>query len=186
MLRQTPAAFRKSPVVTGSRGGGAVGSPTKHKRVDSEQFIEPEENMNVSWLDGRGTWLAYVLVLAGIRLGELSGELPSVPLIPSLCSLSLLLLVLGFLPLGNYAQWTLLHTLHCAVHYLAFHYNTGVPWTETRLMQGKYDPLTFWEALDIRYDHHKVRPPLCLFPPLLFCSRFSRSAFSSLCPFSSF
>ncbi len=70
--------------------------------------------------------------------------------------------MLGFLPLGNYAQWTLLHTLHCAIHYLAFHYNTGVPWTETRLMQGKYDPLTFWEALDIRYDHHKARPRDCV------------------------
>jgi hypothetical protein len=76
-----------------------------------------------------------------------------------------LLAVLGFLPLGNYAQWTLLHSLHCVIHYLAFHYNTGVPWTETRLMQGKYDPLTFWEALDIRYDHHKV--PNCTLLHLL-------------------
>ncbi len=71
-MRQTPAAFRKSPMVVPGAAAGASKSPTKHKRVDSEQFIEPEENMNVSWLDGRGTWLAYVLVLAGIRLGEVA------------------------------------------------------------------------------------------------------------------
>ena len=64
-------------------------------------------------------------------------------------------LVLSFLPVSNHSQWTLLNLAASLLHYLAIHYNTGVPWTETRLMQGKYDPLTFWESLDIRYDHHK-------------------------------
>ena len=125
-MRQTPAAFRKSPKV-----GASAKSPSKHRRVDSEQFIEPEENMNVSWLHGRGTWLAFILIIAALRL------------------------VLSFLPLDKHSQWTLCNSLVCILHYLAIHFNTGVPWTETRLMQGKYDPLTFWESLDIRYDHHK-------------------------------
>ena len=112
-------------------GGKSTKSPTKHRRVDSEQFIEPEENMNVSWLNGRGTWAAFILIIAGLRM------------------------LLSFLPVDNHTQWTICNSITCLLHYLAIHVNTGVPWTETRLMQGKYDPLTFWESLDIRYDHHK-------------------------------
>merc|ERR1711916_58413 len=111
-MRKTPAAFRKSPAVTGGK------SPTKHKRVDSEQFILPEENMNVSWLHGRGTWLAYVLVIGGCRLMYL-----------------FLPLVFGAEHFDTYTQWTLVNTTHAVLHYLAIHYNTGVPWTETHLMQ---------------------------------------------------
>jgi hypothetical protein len=62
---------------------------------------------------------------------------------------------LSLLPVDNYTQWTMTNFVHAILHYLAIHFNTGIPWTETRLMQGKYDPLTFWESLDIRYDHHK-------------------------------
>lgn len=111
--------------------GARLTSPGKHRRVDSEQFIVPEENRNISWLEGRGTWVAYVLIISALRL------------------------VISFLPLSNHSQWTLCHFVHAAAHVFAIHANTGVPWTEPTLMQGKYDPLTFWESLDVQYDHHK-------------------------------
>ncbi len=90
--------------------------------------------------------------------------------------------VLGFLPLSNIAQWTVLNSLHCLVHYGAFHFNTGVPWTETRLMQGKYDPLTFWEALDIRYDHHKATLSCCCLLSLSVAHSFPSQRFLIIMP----
>lgn len=114
----------------------------KHRRNASEQFIVPEENRNVSWLEGRGTWFAYVLVIAALRI------------------------LISFFPISNHSQWTLCHAVHTAAHYFTVHWRSGVPWTEVGLMQGRYDPLTFWESLDVQYDHHKrflIVVPIVLF-----------------------
>ncbi len=113
--------------------------------------------MNVSWLNGRGTWLAYVLVLVGVRL------------------------LLASVPVSNYAQWTLLNSVSCIAHYMLIHHHTGVPWTETRLMQGKYDPLTFWESLDIRYDHHKRF--LIIMPILVFLITINSDSYPPSVPY---
>lgn len=138
-MRQTPAALRKSPFV--AQGGTRSKSPS-HRRMNSDQFIVPEENLNVSWLEGRGTWAAYVLMLLGARF------------------------LMSFLPISNHSQWTATNAFHAVINYMAFHYNTGIPWTETSMMQGKYEPMTFWQSLDLQYDHHKRF--LIIMPVILF------------------
>jgi ORMDL family len=77
-------------------------------------------NRNTEWVNGRGTWMAYILILCALRvvLGALLGD-------------------------GSLA-WTVMQVGHAVVTFFLFHWVKGVPFSGIWSAQGAWDDLTMW------------------------------------------
>ncbi|KAH9396956.1 ORM1-like protein 3 [Tyrophagus putrescentiae] len=82
------------------------------------------ENPNASWLNGRGVWLTYILLIAILHFILLSMPFLSVPVV-----------------------WTATFQIHNILMFIFMHYIKGTPWEGTD-DQGRFRLLTLWEQMD--------------------------------------
>ena len=115
----------------------------KRARSQSElQAMQADTNKNVNWISSPFFWLAYVLLLASIRLA-----------------------IYLFTPPNNEKWgWTLLNLAHGAVSFYALHWKRGSPnWED----QGEYIKETVWEQVDNGVAFTDSRKFLTLIPCFL-------------------
>lgn len=98
-----------------------------------------ESEANVSWLNSKGTWVTYVIIIAFLHL-------------TLLCVLTV--------PVA----WTLTNVINSLVMYLVLHCVKGTPFVE--MDQGATSRLTHWEQMDEKYSQSKKF--LCTVPTVLF------------------
>ncbi|XP_031572672.1 ORM1-like protein 3 [Actinia tenebrosa] len=100
-------------------------------------------NPNEAWLDSRGAWLTYILL---IIIGHL--VILSVPF------------------LDTATAWTITNTVHNVSVFLVLHYLKGTPFETSD--QGRSRRLTHWEQIDQGTQFTLTRKFFTLVPILLF------------------
>eukprot|EP00731_Ephydatia_muelleri_P007903 Em0004g241a len=100
-------------------------------------------NPNALWLNSRGMWLGYILMVAFLHF---------------------LLMSVPFLTTGM--AWTLTHLIHNVGNYVMFHYLKGTPYTTND--QGDARRLTNWEQIDNGEQYTATRKFLIAVPVVLF------------------
>ncbi|XP_065896659.1 ORM1-like protein 3 [Dysidea avara] len=98
-----------------------------------------ESEANVSWLNSKGIWITYILIIVFIHFTLLC--IVSIPV-----------------------AWTLTTVLHSITSYLVLHYVKGTPFVEVE--PGASSRLTHWEQMDEKYSQTKKF--LCAVPTVLF------------------
>ncbi|KAI0989942.1 hypothetical protein GJ496_004242 [Pomphorhynchus laevis] len=102
-----------------------------------------ENNPNSTWLNSKGTWLTYILLLSLIHLACLS-----IPFI------------------NTSTAWTLTNTLHNLISFYLVHMITGTPWESVD--QGEARKYTYWEQIDYGVYFTATRKFLICVPIALF------------------
>ncbi|CAG7820070.1 unnamed protein product [Allacma fusca] len=102
-----------------------------------------EDNPNVSWLNSRGMWLTYSIVVTLLHLFLLSVPFLSIPV-----------------------AWTLTNLIHNSINFVFLHVLKGAPWEPQD--QGLARRLTHWEQIDYGVQFTSTRKFLTIFPIILF------------------
>ncbi|XP_059079381.1 ORM1-like protein 2 [Tigriopus californicus] len=103
------------------------------------------ENPNTNYMNGRGFWIFYLLVLGGVHI-----ILLSVPV--SLFSVAWV--------------WTLTHVGHNAIQFWFLHWMKSHPWIT--FDQGSNRRLTHWEQIDHGVQYTPTRKFLTILPIMLY------------------
>ncbi|XP_046847072.1 ORM1-like protein 2 [Xenia sp. Carnegie-2017] len=104
-------------------------------------------NPNESWLEGRGSWLTYAVVVCITHLAILS-----IPFI------------------GTATAWTLTSIIHCIATYYFLHYLKGNPFENSvdGGSQGKDRRLTHWEQINQGTQNTSTKKFMTLVPVVIF------------------
>jgi len=102
-----------------------------------------EVNPNCSWLNNRGVWVSYIIIVLLLHLVLLSFPFFSVA-----------------------AVWTLTNVLHNTAMFVILHLMKGTPWEP--IDQGKARRLTHWEQIDYGEQLTATRKFLTILPIVLF------------------
>ncbi|KAI3387032.1 hypothetical protein SNEBB_006528, partial [Seison nebaliae] len=100
-------------------------------------------NANAEWLNSRGIWLTYILIVYLLHFVLLSLPFLSTPVV-----------------------WTLTLILHNAISYIIFHVIKGTPWGDSS--QGLTRALTLWEQIDNGVQYTSTRKFMMVIPVALF------------------
>ncbi|XP_055335327.1 ORM1-like protein 2 [Paramacrobiotus metropolitanus] len=105
----------------------------------------PSHNPNVDWLNTRGMWTIYCLILLMFHLFLLSIPIDalSVPVV-----------------------WTLTNVLHNLFSLVLFHFTKGTPWLDSD--QGRSRALTFWEQIDDGIQYTTTKKFFTILPIVLY------------------
>mmetsp|Transcript_18287 Transcript_18287/g.42822 ORF Transcript_18287/g.42822 Transcript_18287/m.42822 type:complete len:155 (-) Transcript_18287:39-503(-) len=107
--------------------------------------MEADDNMNTNWVEARGVWAFYLLLVTLFRLALYS--LPE--------------------EVVSWAMgWTITHVVHFAAQFLGFHWSKGTPTSDVD--QGAYNDLTFWEQLDRGRPWTATKKFFTIVPVILF------------------
>lgn len=101
------------------------------------------QNPNESWIDSRGSWLTYVILITVGHLCILSVPFFETP-----------------------TAWTLTNTIHNVCMFILLHYLKGTPFRTSD--QGKSRRLTHWEQIDQGTQFTDTRKFLTFVPIVLF------------------
>lgn len=107
---------------------------------------ETISNPNANYMNGRGFWLFYVLIIVHFHLTLLTLPLPSFT-IPWV--------------------WTVTNLVHNIITFFVLHWTKSVPWLSPT-DQGSFRRLTHWEQLDHGIQYTPTRTFLTIIPILLF------------------
>jgi hypothetical protein len=113
------------------------------KRTDSVTGIEDVVNRNTAWLNERGGWLIFIVVLF----------------------LTWLVLVAFSLP--SHVVWTAVTLAHGFLTLYFMHFRLGSPFGGFFGDDGRYDSLTWWEQIDNGEQNTNNRKFLTLIPLVL-------------------
>ena len=111
-------------------------------RFDVLQFRHAMTNPNVSWINERGTWPFYILILGIVQYTCFVWGVPSD------------------------IAWSLVLIGHAMVTYYLFHCKRGLllSWEDKN---GKYDKMTYWEQIDGGRHYSSNRKFLMIVPMIL-------------------
>jgi len=109
--------------------------------VDGDEGLP---NRNTEWVNGRGTWVAYLVILSTLRV------------------------ILGLLFDDASQAWTVLNVGHAVVTFFLFHWIKGVPFSGIWSAQGAWDDLTMWEQVDMGRQYTPSRKFFTIVPILLY------------------
>eukprot|EP00051_Salpingoeca_urceolata_P026999 m.479630 g.479630 ORF g.479630 m.479630 type:complete len:163 (-) comp21535_c0_seq1:302-790(-) len=115
----------------------------RHTRQPSEDINWNPVNPNESWINAKGFWVYYVLVVLMIHL-----ILLAIPVFPTAWT------------------WSLTNALHSVVTFFAFHWLKGTPFST--FDEGEAETLTQWEQIDHGKQFSKTKKFLIVFPIVLF------------------
>jgi hypothetical protein len=115
-------------------------------------------NYNIEWVNNRGTWITYLLLIIGTRV--FYGAMPSV---------------------SSDMAWTFTNLTHVISTFVLLHWLKGTPFTDRD--QGEFRKLTLWEQIDYGQQFTPSRKFLTFVPIALFllsvhCSHFTLSLFT--------
>lgn len=102
-----------------------------------------EVNPNSQWLNARGIWLFYIMVIMIVHLILLSMPFLTVPIV-----------------------WTLTNLIHNTFMFIFLHLLKGTPWESAD--QGKFRLQTHWEQIDDGVQFTATRKFLTILPIVLF------------------
>jgi hypothetical protein len=113
------------------------------KRTESVSGIEDVVNRNTAWLNERGGWLIFVVVLFLVWLVLVAFSLPS------------------------YGIWSAITLVHGFLTLYFMHFRLGSPFGGFFGDDGRYDSLTWWEQIDNGEQNTNNRKFLTLIPLVL-------------------
>lgn len=120
------------------------------KRSPSAQTLEETPNKNTDWLDDRGFWVWYVILVFVLRF-----------FVTATCW------VLASSQWANKYGYSCVHIAHAVVTFILIHAVKGTPFWSSE-DQGQYDNDTFWEQIDHGRQNTWNRKLFTIIPVVLF------------------